>query len=458
LPLRKRPFWWLVEKELRDLAASRSWWVLLVAMGPLVGISFISAVQTYGEVSGLNGTSAGVGEALSPLIGVWGPTFSSCELAAVFLLPFVIIRLVGGDRQNGALKLELQQGASTATLVAAKVLVAVFGWIVAMLPALSAILLWKSYGGSVYWPEIGAVAAGHLLNAGLTIALAAAMASVAEHPSTAAILTLGVTVGTWIINFFGAIQGGIWETAAGYTPAALVAEFQHGLIRLDVLLIAVTLVLLGLSLSAVWMRLGEAAARRAARSAGLVGLAAALILGCTQLRGSWDLSESRGNSFPEADEQALRQIRQPLSIEVHLAAEDPRRLDLERRALSKLRRTMSNLRVTYVSATSIGMFEQTASGYGEIRYSMGNRREMSRVTTEEGVLEAIYSVAQIPPPKEDDEAVYRGHPLAARPTGAGAVFFWIWPAAFALAAAIRRVVSNRTLPRGTAWGKHAGAP
>ena len=91
---------------------SRAWWVLLLAMGPLVGVSFISAVRTYAEVSGLNGTSAGVGEALSPLIGVWAPTFSACELAAVFLLPFVAIRLVAGDRQSGALKLELQQGMS----------------------------------------------------------------------------------------------------------------------------------------------------------------------------------------------------------------------------------------------------------------------------------------------------------------------------------------------------------
>ena len=102
-------FAWLLDKEWRELVASRAWWVLLLAMGPLVGVSFISSVRTYAEVSGLNGTAAGVGEAFSPLIGVWAPTFSACELAAVFLLPFVAIRLVAGDRQSGALKLELQQ-------------------------------------------------------------------------------------------------------------------------------------------------------------------------------------------------------------------------------------------------------------------------------------------------------------------------------------------------------------
>jgi hypothetical protein len=89
-----RAFLWLLDKEWRELVVSKAWWVLLLAMGPLVGVSFISAVHTYAEVSGLNGSAAGVGEALSPLIGVWAPTFSALELAAVFLLPFVAIRLV----------------------------------------------------------------------------------------------------------------------------------------------------------------------------------------------------------------------------------------------------------------------------------------------------------------------------------------------------------------------------
>ena len=35
------------------------------------------------EASGLNGTAVGVGEAFSPLVGIWAPTFSACELAAV---------------------------------------------------------------------------------------------------------------------------------------------------------------------------------------------------------------------------------------------------------------------------------------------------------------------------------------------------------------------------------------
>ena len=427
MPSRRPAIWWLFKKEWRELIASRAWWCLLLAIGPLVGVSFISAMRTYAEASGLHGTAAGVGEAFSPLIGIWAPTFSACELAAAFLLPFVGIRLVSGDRQSGALKLEMQHSLSSFVRLTVKAVVLLIGWLIAFIAPLVAVALWKSYGGTVYAPELITLAGGHTLNAGLTIALAAATASLAEHPSTAAILTLSVTVGTWIINFIADVQGGIWESVAGYTPTAMVAEFQHGLVRIDVVLIASTLVLTGLALAAIWLRLGTAVRRRVYESIALGVSATVIILGCTLITPSLDTSENRMNSFPESDEAMLRQIREPLRIVVHLAPQDPRRLDLDRRAISKLRRIMPNLKIDYVSATSIGLFEQTGEHYGEIWYELKGRQEMSRVTTAEGVLETIYSVAGLTPPRENAEDVFRGHPLAVPPKGAALIFYVAWP-------------------------------
>jgi hypothetical protein len=434
---------WLLRKEWRALVASRAWWVLLLAMGPLVGVSFISAVRTYAEASGLNGTAIGqgVGEAFSPLVGVWAPTFSACELAAAFMLPFVGIRLVSGDRQSGALKIELQHPglmSSALARMSAKTIVLVAGWLIASAAPLLAVVLWKSYGGSLYPPELATVLFGHILNAALTIALAAATASMTEHPSTAAILTLSVTVGTWIINFIAAVHGGAWERAAGYTPTAMVAEFQHGLIRLDVVLVASALIAAGLALATVWMRLGIPVRRRVNESIALAATAAAVMFACTFVTPSWDTSESRANSFSEGDEQTLKEIRAPLRIEAHLAPEDPRRADLEHRALSKLRRVMPKIQVHYVSATTIGLFEQTAPHYGEIWYELGGKKTMSRATTAEGVLEAIYEIAGVTPPAEDEASIFRGHPLAVPPKGAAAVFYGIWPAVVAATALLVR--------------------
>src|SRR5262249_33071812 len=196
--------------------------------------------------------------------------------------------------------------------------------------------------------ELATIAGGHLLNAGLTIALAAATASVAEHPSTAAILTLAVTVGTWVLNFVAAVRGGVWERLAGYTPTAMVAEVQHGLIRFDVVLIALTFIASGLAMSAIWLRIGVSVSRRLTESIALAAITTAIVFTCTFAPVSWDTSESRANSFPEEDEELLQTIRAPLRVEAHLAPEDPRRYDLEHRVLSKLRRVMPHMQVQYV--------------------------------------------------------------------------------------------------------------
>jgi len=419
----------LLDKEWRELVSSRAWWTMLLLTGPLVGVCFIRAVDTYAELSGLGGSAAGVGEAFSPLVGIWAPTFSAYELVAAFLLPFVVIRVVGGDRQSGALKLEQQQGAlSPWARITAKTAVLVAGWLIASLPAAAAMALWLSYGGHAHAPEIAAVALGHLLNAGLTIALAAAMASVAEHPATAAILTLAFTVGTWVLSFAAAVHGGLWERLAGYTPPVMVATFQHGLVRADVVLAAATLTAAGLAAAAVWMRTGVAVRQRALESLAVAGAVSFVLFAASLVRASWDLSRSRYNSFTRADEDALRGIRSPLRLEVHLAPQDPRRYDLERHALSKLRRTMPRLRVEYVSATQVGLFEQTSRDYGEIFYDLGGRRAASRATSAEGVLETIYELAGVTPPAASDEDLYRGEPLASPPKGAALVFYAAWPA------------------------------
>ncbi|HMB81048.1 MAG TPA: hypothetical protein VKI43_13315, partial [Vicinamibacterales bacterium] len=194
----------------------------------------------------------------------------------------------------------------------------------------------------------------------------------------------------------------------------------------------------GLALAAVWLRLGVPVRRRVRESIALGALATGVVFACAFVSPSLDTSESRTNSFPEADEAVLGRIRAPLRIEVHLAPEDPRRADLDRKAIAKLRRVMPVVQVQYISATSIGLFEQTAPHYGEIWYELGGRREMSRVTTAEGALETIYDLAGITPPIEKDEDIFRGHPLAVAPKGAAAVFYGIWPAFIVVSAFLIR--------------------
>jgi ABC-2 type transport system permease protein len=428
LPSHSGAWIWLLKKEWRDLTTSRSWWVMLALIGPLVGVTFIKAVQSYAEASGQGGTAAGLADALFPLDGVVAPTFSAYEIAASFLLPFVAIRAIAGDRSSGALKLELQQGMAPVSMVAIKALVLTAGWLVAGLPIVLAGILWMSYGGSIHWPEIGSLTLGHLLNAGIVIALAAAAASLSEHPSTAAILVLAVTVGTWVLGFVAAFSGGIWEQIAAYTPSEMLLAFRRGLVRLNLVLAALIVIGGSLVLAAVWMRLGMPLRRKLTESAMVVCVVGIVIFAASFARPSWDVSENARNSFPERHASLLSKITAPLRIEAYLAPEDPRRFDLELQTFSKLRRTMPDVTINYISATATGLFEQAKERYGEIWYDLGGKRTVGRATTTDAVLDAIYELAGIQPPLEG-EFSRRGHPLAAEPVGAVALFYIIWPLA-----------------------------
>ena len=429
---------WLVAKEYRELVASRAWWVLLFAMGPLVGVTFISAVRTYGEASGLNGTTAGVGEAFSPLIGIWAPTFSACEVAAVFLLPFVAIRLVSGDRQSGALKIEMQHPMPAFARIARQGLVLFAGWLVASLAPLAAALLWKSYGGSVYAPELATVVFGHVLNAGLTIALASAAAAITEHPSTAAIVTLSVTVGTWILNFIAAVQGGFWERLAGYTPPAMVAQFQHGLVRLDVVLIALTLV------TPVWRSRPSGFASASPSGGGCMNRwpsprsSCSSCCRCSAASPSWDLSENRMNSFPEADEQALAKIHAPLQDRGSPRA----RGSAARRPRSQGDRETSPRDARAARAVRLRDLNRPlrADGAALRRDLVRAWRQAGDEPRDDGGKRARDDLRprrrQAADRRDDD--VFRGHPLAVAPKGAAAVFYGIWPALTVVGAFIVR--------------------
>src|SRR5438105_14035028 len=142
----------LLAKERDELLASRAYWLLLLIIGPLVGQSFISAVNLYAEVSGTGGPAA-LSQGLTPLDGILVPTFGAYDLAVTLLFPFVAIRLVSAEKESGALKLALQFPVSLGVAMAAKVLALVAGWAMAWLAGLMAVVMWKSYGGHLFGPE-----------------------------------------------------------------------------------------------------------------------------------------------------------------------------------------------------------------------------------------------------------------------------------------------------------------
>jgi ABC-2 type transport system permease protein len=422
----------LLAKERRELWASRSFWLLLLMIGPLAGHGFISAVGLYAEASGIGGGPAALPQGLTPLDGMLAPTFGAYDLAATFLFPFVVIRMNAAEKQNGGLKLLLQLPGNLSSKIIAKVLVLTCGWFVTLAPGIIAIILWKVYGGHLYAPETLNLLLGHLLRMLLSAGLALAAAAIAENAASAAIVTLGFTVGTWALEYVAAYRGGFLQQLASYTPTAALRNFEQGLLRTTTVIAMLVISLAGFALATIWLHTGRTWRYRAVGTM-LVLLAASLfLLGANRARASWDMSENRRNSFSRADEAALRQINQPLRVTVMLAPEDPRLADYEQNVLRKLRRVLPRLDVEYGASGRTGLFEKPEDHYGEIWYEMNGQKIMERSTIEEVVLEQIYKLSGIGAPQKMEDDTFAGYPLAARARGAAWIFYAIWPLGIAL--------------------------
>src|SRR5262245_64114366 len=113
------------------------------------------------------------------------PTFGAYDLAVTLLFPFVAIRLIAAEKESGALKLVLQLPFGAGEMVAAKLLALAAGWLIAWLPGLIAIAMWRAYGGHLYAPETLELLVGHwvrmLLSAGVAIGAAGLAERAAER-------------------------------------------------------------------------------------------------------------------------------------------------------------------------------------------------------------------------------------------------------------------------------------
>src|SRR5947209_2976915 len=149
-------------------------------VGPLVGHGFITAVDAYAEASGIGGGPAALAQGLSPLDGIFVPTFGAYDIAVTLLFPFVAIRLISGERTSGAWKLTYQAPAGLGTLLLARGVTLLAGWALAWVPGLLALALWKSHGGALYAPELWNLLLGHLLRVILASGVAVAAAAIAN--------------------------------------------------------------------------------------------------------------------------------------------------------------------------------------------------------------------------------------------------------------------------------------
>jgi hypothetical protein len=408
---RSAPIRPLFAKELREITSGRALWTLLLLACPLVGYSFFQAMSLYGEASAAAANSPVLAASLSPLDGILVPTFGSFYVAVTLLFPFVAIRVLGEEKQSGALRLLVQLPYRTATLVGIKLAAVFCAWLVCAIPVLSSVSAWSMVGGHLSPAETLTLFSGHLLYGLLIGAVALFAASITESSATAAIVTLAFTIGSWVLDFTIAGRPGWLEWFAHLSLTQVIRTFEQGLLSIG-LIAGVAVAICGFAaLAAIWLPPGVAIREKLMRSAVCVGAAAVALLLVSQFKTSIDVTEDRRNSFALADTKQLARLAEPLTIAVHLAAEDPRYIDLQRNVLAKLERTMPHVFIRLATARQTFASSAGDEAYGEIEYRYGTRQDTSRSTSPREILPLIYGLASVSPPVPIPSAEFPGYPL-----------------------------------------------
>src|SRR6266403_1272664 len=243
----------LLVKEGWEILSGRALWTMLLLMCPLIGYSFFQAVSLYGEASAAGLQSPVLASSLSPLDGVLVPTLGASYVAVTLLFPFVAIRVLGQEKESGALPLLIQLPYRSSTLIAAKLVAVAVAWVIASIPALSALAIWRMLGGHLSAPETMNLLFGHLLYGLLVGAIALFAASISESAATAAIVTLAFTIGSWVLVFTAAGHPGLLDWIARLSLTQVLRTFEQGLLSVG-LIVGIFAALSGFAaLATVWL-------------------------------------------------------------------------------------------------------------------------------------------------------------------------------------------------------------
>jgi len=425
------PLYPLLAKELAEILSGRALWTMLLLICPLIGFSFIEAVSLYSEASTAALQSPAAAATLSPLDGILVPTFGSFYVAVTLLFPFVAIRVLGQEKESGALRLLVQLPYRSSTLVLVKLAAILAAWAAASIPVLSTLLIWALLGGHLGASETANLLFGHSLYGLLVGAISLFAATISDSSATAAIVALATTIGSWVLDFTLAGRPGLSAWVAKLSLTQTLQSFEQGLLSAGLVLGMVTVVGGLAALSTVWLPPGTPTRVKFARSVPCV-LATIVALGlAAQIGASADVTEDRRNSFSPADQKLLATLRLPLVVTVDLAPEDPRYIDLRRNVLGKLERAMPNVSIVLAGVRQDQAGQSDA--YGQVEYVYGGRTDFSRSTSPREILPLLYELAGTKPPAPIQGPEYPGYPLVANANVTLLWFFCGLPLLIALA-------------------------
>lgn len=216
-----RNIWAITKKEIKTYFTSPIAYVAITVFLVLVGFFFYSLIWWFNSQSMQLARNPAYFQQLNINQMVYSPLFHNISIILLLMLPLLTMRLFSEEKKIGTDELLYTSPISVNQIILGKYFAALA--VLAIMLLLTGILsiFTFAYGN----PELASLLSGYLglfLMGAAFIAVGIFFSSLTENQIVSAILTFGVLLLFWILNWASYAAGGMWKDVLNY-----LSFFQH---------------------------------------------------------------------------------------------------------------------------------------------------------------------------------------------------------------------------------------
>lgn len=216
-----RNIWAICKKEVKTYFTSPIAYVVITVFLVLVGFFFYSLIWWFNSQSIQMARNPYYFQQLNINQMVYSPLFHNISIILLLMIPLLTMRLFSEEKKINTDELLYTSPLSVSQIILGKYLAALFVLVVMLLLTGVLSIFTFAYGN----PELTPVVNGYLglfLMGASFIAAGIFFSSLTENQIVSAILTFGVLLLFWILNWASYSAGGIWKSVLNY-----LSIFQH---------------------------------------------------------------------------------------------------------------------------------------------------------------------------------------------------------------------------------------
>jgi hypothetical protein len=364
----------------------------------MIGYSFITAIELY-SIQSISAIDDEIyAKSFEPIIGVFNPTFGGFFLLYSLILPFVIIPIIGLEKEQNTHYLLMQLPIKYHKVFVLKVSVALLFVVISLSMIIPAILFWVGYGGHIDIGEIGLLIFGYFLYGTFVVAISFFSASLLNDYASASVVALLLILFWWIVDFG---SNSNYIDLSTFNVIDILKEFENGVLSLFSILYFF-LVSIGLFWASYMLLRFDLRYRFGLVAISMIGVIIVLLLVHNSKISNlnYDITQSQRNSFEPKYQKALNTL-QSLQIDIYLSSEDSRYKDYQKEFLDKLRFCDIKADINKIDGTKL------KENYGIIVYKIDGKSYKTYSNSSEEFFDMI--------PKQNtqnlDNHIYSGYPL-----------------------------------------------